>query len=165
MKNRHRYIANQCLRVIKSHLRRNICGLSYTAKVNVNVDRLRVSTRISEELRYSRSWWIHHIAEAGDNLDDNGPVHCFLKEHFLHWIEAVHLIVNDIDAVRSLEAMLPLLHVSRWARLFMHLSLTVPYRLPQASAASPTRAFDLSMSQDSGGTKGILPCRESTSLL
>ena len=63
---------------------------------------------------YSCIYWVDHLCDVKNgsseiDLGDNGIVHAFLKEHFLHWIEALSLlksIVSGILAVHKLESFL-----------------------------------------------------------
>ena len=64
--------------------------------------------------RYSCVYWVDHLCdiETGHDkigLGDNGVVHVFLKEHFLHWMEALSLlksISNGILAISKLRSFL-----------------------------------------------------------
>ncbi|KAF3059971.1 Vegetative incompatibility protein HET-E-1 [Daldinia childiae] len=50
-------------------------------------------------VRYSCVYWASHMAECQsdnqaqhDDLQDNGTVHKFLQEHYLHWLEALSIL-------------------------------------------------------------------------
>ncbi|KAI9674629.1 MAG: hypothetical protein M1829_003711 [Trizodia sp. TS-e1964] len=63
---------------------------------------------------YSCIYWVDHLCDTKKGyseigLGDNGIIHVFLKEHFLHWIEALSLlksILSGILAVHKLESFL-----------------------------------------------------------
>ncbi|KAH6661768.1 hypothetical protein B0J14DRAFT_496760 [Halenospora varia] len=63
---------------------------------------------------YSCVYWVDHLCDikTGYNetsLGDNGDIHIFLKEHFLHWIEALSLlksVFSGMLAVHKLESFL-----------------------------------------------------------
>jgi hypothetical protein len=57
---------------------------------------------------YSCVYWVDHLYASQNKicLGDNGIVYVFLKEHFLHWIEALSLlksVINGILAIHKLE--------------------------------------------------------------
>ncbi|KAH8758068.1 Pfs, NACHT and WD domain protein [Hyaloscypha sp. PMI_1271] len=65
-------------------------------------------------LRYSCVYWVDHLCDVETGYDkiglgDNGVVHGFLTEHFLHWMEALSLlksISNGILAINKLKGFL-----------------------------------------------------------
>ncbi len=63
-------------------------------------------------IRYACCYWVDHLGQAGDilhRLRDDGEVHLFFKEHFLHWLEALSLmdtVSNEVVMVGNLEALL-----------------------------------------------------------
>ncbi|KAH8679766.1 beta transducin-like protein HET-E2C*40 [Tricladium varicosporioides] len=57
---------------------------------------------------YSCIYWVDHLCASQNTicLSNNSIVHIFLKEHFLHWIEALSLlksVINGILAIHKLE--------------------------------------------------------------
>ena len=65
-------------------------------------------------MRYSCVYWVDHLCDAlsvpsrdSDTLQDDGPIHTFLKEKYLYWLEALSLIRSiskGVSAVRKLES-------------------------------------------------------------
>jgi hypothetical protein len=58
--------------------------------------------------QYSCLYWVEHLYASHNKTDvcDNGTVYIFLKEHFLHWMEALSLlksVFNGILAIHKLE--------------------------------------------------------------
>ena len=67
------------------------------------------------QVRYACVHWIDHLCEIASSsydqvgLYDNGKIHKFLKEHFLHWMEALSLtrsMSNGVVTIRKLEDLL-----------------------------------------------------------
>lgn len=93
--NEHARIADLCLQVMQVDLKRGICN--------------DLPARVS----YACVHWVFHFKQAdrgGYNLQDNGPVHQFLKKHLLHWLEAVSKMKKMSDgilAIKDFEFLLP----------------------------------------------------------
>lgn len=73
-------------------LRADICGLRLPGFPADEVEESKVDQCLSGHVQYAYRYWIGHLQESGIELCDNGQAHKFLKEHFLHWIEALILI-------------------------------------------------------------------------
>jgi hypothetical protein len=55
---------------------------------------------------YSCVYWVDHLCEIKNGsseigLGDNGIIHVFLKEHFLHWLEALSLLKSILSGILS----------------------------------------------------------------
>jgi hypothetical protein len=66
---------------------------------------------------YSCVYWIDHLCDTKkdsreDSLGDNGIIHVFLKEHFLHWMEALSLLKSIFSGIRALYKLESFLRVS-----------------------------------------------------
>ncbi|RHZ69153.1 hypothetical protein CDV55_102618 [Aspergillus turcosus] len=61
-------------------------------------------------IRYSCVYWVGHLCKAKDQgfeneLTDGGAILQFLKEYFLHWLEALSLISGISENIRLLKAL------------------------------------------------------------
>ncbi|KAF7171564.1 hypothetical protein CNMCM5623_003939 [Aspergillus felis] len=59
-------------------------------------------------IRYSCVFWVGHLCKAKDlgfenGLNEGGAILRFLKEHFLHWLEALSLIGGISESIRLLK--------------------------------------------------------------
>ncbi|KAJ4020344.1 hypothetical protein NW761_014796 [Fusarium oxysporum] len=110
----HRNIFLRSMEAMSKTLKRNIYGLRYPG---FSIDNLDIpSPDPLAAVRYSCVFWVDHLCEAtkmdsqsqGD-LRDSGPVHRFLEEYLLYWIEASSLFgaMSDIlHKIGSLERLL-----------------------------------------------------------
>lgn len=98
-----------CLLVIKDFtmgLTQNICRLSSYRIQREDVDSHTISQHISQVLRYSCRYQAYHFRKSESDASAL-DVFTFLKEHFLHQLEAMSLIglasetVGTINALRS----------------------------------------------------------------
>ncbi|KAH7349299.1 hypothetical protein B0T11DRAFT_288935 [Plectosphaerella cucumerina] len=89
----HRVLAESCLRVMRRHLRRNMAGLTFPGMRRDDIDEQHLKTILSPELIYACRFWAHHWDFYGQ-FDEEccDLVYAFLKEHLLHWLEALSLM-------------------------------------------------------------------------
>ena len=89
----HERLACSCFRIMKSHLRFNICDLPSSFLLDSEVPDLdsRIQANISDSLRYSCLHWAQHLAQT--SIDDGRTeIRDFLQLTVLFWIEAMNLL-------------------------------------------------------------------------
>ena len=92
---------------MSTSLKQDICGLDAPGVLVANVARSRVEQCLPPEVQYACLYWIQHFHKSGTPLRDNDEVHQFLKEHLLHWLEAlgwIQKVSEGIYAIASLES-------------------------------------------------------------
>ena len=89
----HAHLARSCFRIMKSHLRFNICDLPSSFLLDSEVPDLnhRIQAKIGDSLRYSCLHWTWHLARISSN-DGRGEFRDFLQLKVLFWIEAMNLM-------------------------------------------------------------------------
>jgi hypothetical protein len=94
----NRNLVVACLRVMKSHLRFNICELksSYVRNSEVFDLQSRVEKHIPLHLFYSSRFWADHLAQAAFDGELFGHIQYFMQIQFLFWLEVLSLtgVVN-----------------------------------------------------------------------
>ncbi|KAK2468228.1 hypothetical protein H9L39_19874 [Fusarium oxysporum f. sp. albedinis] len=101
----HQYLAKHCLRIMRSALHENLCGLSFPGTRRSTVDSSELEERIPPQLQYALLNWAYHHMEGDPKSNDNSEVHDFLMTYFLHWVEALSLlgrVKECLDSLRSL---------------------------------------------------------------
>ncbi|OQE26467.1 hypothetical protein PENSTE_c005G00738 [Penicillium steckii] len=88
----HYRLTIQCLSICQQNLRKNICELPSYGIQRKSIDRSSIDHYISPELHYSCRHWISHLAQGSNMEEIFDQVFAFLKEHFLHWLEAMTLL-------------------------------------------------------------------------
>jgi hypothetical protein len=109
----HTDLVESSLRLMSNALRRNVCNLSTPGALSSEVDRNTVDLFLPPHVQYACRYWIGHIQRGRGNLLDDGQVHVFLQNHFLHWLEAFGLIGKISDGVlmvTNLESVLTVLN-------------------------------------------------------
>ncbi|KAI5464251.1 hypothetical protein BGZ63DRAFT_439426 [Mariannaea sp. PMI_226] len=99
-------IATNCLRVMETFLREDMCCLRLTRNEGSTVDQAQVDSYIPAEVQYACMYWVTHLEGARDEINDLDFVTEFLQCHFLHWIEALSIMRRTVDGllmIRRLE--------------------------------------------------------------
>jgi hypothetical protein len=100
------------LELMSKRLERDICGLRTPGAL---FDELNgVDQEPLAHIRYACCYWVDHLqaCQGQIGLRDNGEVHVFLQEHFLHWLEALSLMKKMSESVRVVTALLSIFTVS-----------------------------------------------------
>jgi hypothetical protein len=105
-------LLSKSLEVMSQTLRRDIYGLrapgfSIDSVILPNPDPLNA-------VGYLYMYWVDHLCASHNEigLGDNGIVHVFLKEHFLHWMEALSFLKSVISGILALHKLENFLRVS-----------------------------------------------------
>ncbi|RAL12495.1 uncharacterized protein BO97DRAFT_58145 [Aspergillus homomorphus CBS 101889] len=93
-----------CLKHISSRLKKDMCGLHQPGTLFSEIDQNRVTQYIPHVVQYACQYWASHLKDAGPSSSETGmwiEASGFLKEHLLHWIEALALLERVDDAVNA----------------------------------------------------------------
>lgn len=88
----HRALADSCVKIMSKMLKRDICGLVLPGTLVEDIDPKVKDRCIPPALEYACLYWVQHYRQSGMVLSDGDSVHCFLQQHFLHWLEVMNLI-------------------------------------------------------------------------
>jgi hypothetical protein len=111
----HRTILSQSLDSMTRNLRRNIYELRHPGFPITEVNAPELNPLSS--IRYACVHWVDHLCDIttgrdGIDFGDEGIFHMFLKEHFLHWVEAFSLLESMSSGVLAVNKLEGLLRVS-----------------------------------------------------
>ncbi|KAI3337073.1 hypothetical protein HD806DRAFT_26405 [Xylariaceae sp. AK1471] len=99
----HADISSLCIRTMKKTLYRDICKVEWPGTLHPSIDPQIISDKLARIIQYACQYWADHIQQAEERLYDDGAVHDFLKQHFLHWLEALSLIGKASESLRRIE--------------------------------------------------------------
>ncbi|KAL8800901.1 MAG: hypothetical protein Q9182_004825 [Xanthomendoza sp. 2 TL-2023] len=91
----HSELTKNCLRVMSSALKRNICHLQTPGSPLQDIKQTILDENLPEHVQYSCMYWVDHLVgtisddQARCGLRDNGEIHYFFQQKFLHWIELI----------------------------------------------------------------------------
>ncbi|KAJ9656035.1 hypothetical protein H2201_008661 [Coniosporium apollinis] len=105
----HERIVSKCLQLLSrpNYLKENICGLRAPGTLRTEIDSRTIDDCLPADVRYASRYWVHHLEQSNGRICDGDQVHVFLKEHFLHWLEALSLMgdasrsIGMVDTLRS----------------------------------------------------------------
>jgi hypothetical protein len=106
-KQAHQTLADNCIRLMSTSLKQDICGLNTPSILVTDIESSRVERSLPPELQYACLYWIQHLRKRNAQLHNNDQVYQFLQEHLLHWLEALGWmgkISEGIYAITSLES-------------------------------------------------------------
>jgi hypothetical protein len=89
-------------------LKSDICNIQQPGMLAAEVDVSILTQYLPPELQYACEYWVQHPQRSEQHLDDDGPIHIFLRQHFLYWLEALGWTGKTAQGVRTigiLEAM------------------------------------------------------------
>ncbi|KAH5983399.1 hypothetical protein HBI84_247440 [Parastagonospora nodorum] len=121
-KQAHAALASNCIQLMSSTLKQDICGMKAPGTLVVDMEKDRVAQCIKPELKYACVNWIQHLAKGSTELQDGDQVDSFLKEYFLYWLEALGWlgkVSEGIHAISLLE-LSDLIKDSSHLRVFVH---------------------------------------------
>ncbi|KAK6495503.1 hypothetical protein TWF481_002553 [Arthrobotrys musiformis] len=103
----HGRIAGECVALLSKRLGKDICNLGSPGAFKSDIDPGIVQQIIPADVGYACQYWVHHLKNSQHVIKDNGPVHKFLQEHLLHWLEATSLLgisENNIRLIKDLQS-------------------------------------------------------------
>ena len=107
-KKTHGIITTRCLELLSTCLKENVCSLGFSGMLRRDINIRDIDKCLPADIQYSCRYWVHHLEQSGRHISDEDAVDAFLREHFLHWLEALSLMgkisdcISLIDILRSL---------------------------------------------------------------
>lgn len=108
----HQRLADSCIRLLFTSLKRDILELRAPDIFTSLIESSRVEQYLTPEIQYACHYWVQHLQKSEVNLDDNGPVHKFLRDHFLHWFEALSYMKKTSEGVLAINSLESSMQVS-----------------------------------------------------
>ena len=108
-------LADRCIRLMadpKNGLRKDICGLHTPGVLASEVHGDLIEQCLPPELQYACRYWVQHLKRSESQLHDEGQVHLFLRQHLLHWLEALSLIGKTSEGVHAIILLESMVRVS-----------------------------------------------------
>jgi hypothetical protein len=104
-KDGHAKLADRCLQLLSTNenLKKDICNLQTPEKPRADVDKQTIDLHLPPEIQYACRYWVYHLKEGGSVIYDDEQVHNFLKNHFLHWLEALSFIGRLRESIGMIE--------------------------------------------------------------
>ena len=97
----HRMLHDKCLAMMED-LKEDLCSQIKPGTLREYVDEKVINGYLKPELKYACLYWAEHLRKSGSKARDDDRIHCFLKKHFLHWLEALGWMRKISDGYRSI---------------------------------------------------------------
>ena len=98
----HKHLAESCIRLLSKTLMQDICDVKWPGTAASDVERSTVQRCLPAEVQYASTYWAQHVLSSGIELCEGDWIHQFLKEHFLHWLEALSWIGKISEGIHAL---------------------------------------------------------------
>ena len=85
----HRNLTLACTRLLSSFMRRNICSLPSVGTLISEVDQSDINNALPPAVQYACQFWVDHVEKGESASLDLEIIDKFLRQHFLHWLEAM----------------------------------------------------------------------------
>ncbi|KAF2395522.1 purine and uridine phosphorylase [Trichodelitschia bisporula] len=108
-KQAHQSLSAHCMRLMSKSLKQDLLGIGRPGAPATEIENDRLERCLPAEVQYACLYWIQHAQKGGSQLRDDDQVHRFLKEHLLHWLEALgwmQKVSEGFHAIVSLESMI-----------------------------------------------------------
>jgi len=106
-KEAHQRLAISCIQLMSQALKKDICSMYAPGSQVSQVGNNRLQECLPPNVQYACLYWVQHLQKSGFQACDDDEAHRFLRDHLLHWLEAlgwIGKISEGIQAILSLEA-------------------------------------------------------------
>ncbi|CAG8932927.1 unnamed protein product [Penicillium salamii] len=107
----HGRIAARCITLCHESLRKDICGLRASGTAREEIKPQTIEDCFPSELQYSCRYWVHHAVRSNDLRLLTSEAFRFLKNHFLHWLEAMSILGLLSEAAGMVDLLLSAIQV------------------------------------------------------
>lgn len=102
----HSTLALRCISLLESGvLKENMCDVPILGTRRSEVAQSKVHASLTEAVAYACRYWVEHVVESGEHIQDDCAVHEFLKKHLLHWMEALSWLGMTSDVIQALKTL------------------------------------------------------------
>ena len=109
----HTALLEASLRIMNEALKMDICQHGTPGVLISDIDQVQIQHLFPPELQYACLYWISHCKSNDEQLLDDGVVHNFLREHTLHWLEAMSWMGKTSEAIAAMASLELLTEVRR----------------------------------------------------
>jgi hypothetical protein len=121
-KQAHQKLTNNCIRLMETSLKQDICGVDTPGMLVTDVESSQVEHFLPPEIKYACLYWVQHLQKSGEQLYDDDQVHRFLQVHLLHWLEALSWIRKTSEAINTITSLESTALVSQFPAYYEHLA-------------------------------------------
>ncbi|KAL8365075.1 hypothetical protein RB595_004068 [Gaeumannomyces hyphopodioides] len=107
----HKRLANRCLELLSTGdtLRKDVCDLHHPGTLRSEIKPGIIDNRLPPEVQYACRYWVHHWKESRRQIRDGDPVHLFLTDRLLYWLEALGIMGRIRESFNMANCLLDML--------------------------------------------------------
>ncbi|EJT69127.1 hypothetical protein GGTG_13236 [Gaeumannomyces tritici R3-111a-1] len=107
----HKKLADRCLKLLSTdnNLKRDVCDLRYPGTLRSKIEPGIINDHLPPEVQYACRYWVHHWKESRRQIRDGDPVHHFLTNHLLYWLEALSVIGRIRESIGMQDSLINML--------------------------------------------------------
>ncbi|KAL2859138.1 WD domain protein [Aspergillus lucknowensis] len=113
----HRNLTHQCLELMSSRLKRNICKLSGDGTLRCEIELQAIEHHLPPELQYACRYWTEHLSQCLSQVSQLTEVFLFLRTHFLHWLEVMSILGYISEVVRVIVNLQSIIQSQRYPEI------------------------------------------------
>ena len=117
-KQRHIDLFRNCLEIMSTHLRQDICDLRDPGILITEISDHVIQSAIEADLQYACRYWVYHFQQGNSVREDTDRILQFLRQHLLHWLEVLSLVGRVSEGVLMIAGLEDMTDVS-WNLPFM----------------------------------------------
>lgn len=113
----HQSLFASCIRLLSSSLKQDIFGLDTPGALVTDIQSTQLEQCLPPETQYACLCWGRHLQESAAQLSETDHVYTFLREHALHWLEAMSwmgkiseamLIITELESTAFVSIVPPI---------------------------------------------------------
>ncbi|SCO92739.1 related to WD40-repeat protein (notchless protein) [Fusarium oxysporum] len=123
-KETHKRLAIRCLQLLMNDdcLKKDMCDLRTPGVARSDIDKGKIDERLPSEAQYACLYWVYHLKESHERIQDEDRAHEFLERHFLHWLEALSIIGRISESIGFINELQSIADAKKGAQVlsFLH---------------------------------------------
>ncbi|KAL4769155.1 hypothetical protein BDW60DRAFT_109678 [Aspergillus nidulans var. acristatus] len=113
----HQRLSNQCLVVMDSMLKKNICMLPDDSLQRSEINSDSINKHLPPELQYACRYWTQHMMQSQDTTDAVERACSFLRKHLLHWMEVMSILGFMSEVIRAITRLQSAIQDNKYSEL------------------------------------------------
>lgn len=110
----HAKLATNCIRMMSSLLKTDVCRRNAPGALRSELSKDEIQKCLPPEIQYACLYWVQHAMMSEQQPMDGGIIHRFLREHTLHWVEAMGWMGTLPEAVGAMTLLEARTKVGSW---------------------------------------------------
>jgi hypothetical protein len=106
-------LAAHCIELMSNSLKEDVCGVTIPGTFVTDIESRHMERCIPLEVQYACLYWVQHLRRGGSRLRDDDSAARFLRNHLLHWLEALGWMQKLSEGILEISSLESIVQVSR----------------------------------------------------